>query len=60
MHVGYFARVSRNMDDFVLKYLNELNVPQNIVQEFKGKFLTSNNINKYSLYALVLPSLVIC
>jgi len=48
------------MDDFVLKNLNELNVPENIIQEFKGKFLTNNNINKYILYGLGLPSLVIC
>jgi len=60
MHVRYFTRVSRNMDDFVFKNLNELKIPQTIVQKFKGKFLTSKNINKYSLYGLGLTSLVIC
>lgn len=33
------------MDDFVINNLKELKIPQNIVQEFKGKFLKT----KYKL-----------
>jgi len=38
------------MDDYVLKNLNEVKIPEDIVQEFTSKYLKINNINLYGFF----------